>query len=126
MHDGYLACALDLLNVRDLDLVAQAGAHCDRLTLGVLTDDDIVAATGRPPVIALEERLILASHLRGVERAVIHHEAEYELLPDDTVVMAVEGESDWLRPDADLVLTPRVVSAATLLRAAVGAVEVVA
>lgn len=122
MQYGYLACALDMLNVRDLDLIAQARALCDVLVVGVLTDDDILACTGRVPVIGVEERLILATHLRGVDQAVIHNEAEFELLSESMLVMAVEGESDWLRPDADVVLTPEMFSRSTQLRSALGAV----
>lgn len=120
MQYGYLACAVDMLNVRDLDLIAQARAHCDVLTVGVLTDDDIRSSTGRVPVIRVEERLVLASHLRGVDHAVIHHEAEFALLADSMVIMAVRGESDWLRPDADVVLTPEVFSQSSALRVALG------
>ena len=122
MQYGYLACALDMLNVRDLDLIAQTRALCDVLVVGVLTDDDILACTGRVPVIGVEERLILATHLRGVDRAVIHNEAEFELLSESTLVIAIEGESDWLRPDADVVLTSETYSRSTQLRAALGAV----
>ncbi len=119
MQRGYLACALDMLNVRDLDLLAQARAHCDVLTVGVLTDDDVAACTGRPPVITLEERLFLAEHLHAVDRTVVHRDAEWDLLDNSVITMVVRGESDWLRPDADVVLTPQVVSDSTALRTAI-------
>ncbi|MVA75239.1 hypothetical protein GC722_04230 [Auraticoccus sp. F435] len=106
--------------MRDLDLLAQARAHCDVLTVGVLRDDDLIAGTGRVPVIGVEERLVLASHLRGVDRAVIHDPDEYARLGDSVVVMAVRGESDWLRPDPDLVLTPHVESQSRALRTVTG------
>ena len=39
MSVGYLADSFDLINVRDLDLIAQARARCARLVVGVFTDE---------------------------------------------------------------------------------------
>ncbi len=71
---GYLSDSFDLLNIRDLDLVEQAAELCDRLVLGVHTDDYAEELTGRRPVVPLEERLALTAQLRGVA-AVSPHDA---------------------------------------------------
>lgn len=39
MSVGCLADSFDLINVGDLDLIAQAGARCSRLVVGVFTDE---------------------------------------------------------------------------------------
>lgn len=72
MAVGYLADLFDLLNVRDLDLIAQARAACAHLVLGVLTDDYAEAVHGRRPVVPLEERMALLRHVRGVDEVVAH------------------------------------------------------
>jgi glycerol-3-phosphate cytidylyltransferase-like family protein len=61
-----------LINVHDLDLIAQARRLCDRLVLGVYSDELVLSTTGRPPVVPLAERLALVSHVRGVADAVVH------------------------------------------------------
>ncbi|GAA3608742.1 hypothetical protein [Microlunatus ginsengisoli] len=69
---GYLAHSFDLINVHDLDLIAQARQHCSRLVVGVYSDEFVLASTGRQPVIPLVERLALVSHVRGVDEAIVH------------------------------------------------------
>ncbi len=69
---GYLAHSFDLINVHDLDLIAQARRHCDRLVLGVYSDELVLSTTGRLPVVPLAERLALVSHVRGVADVVEH------------------------------------------------------
>lgn len=72
MSLGYLACSFDLLNVGHLDLIAQARELCDRLIVGVYTDEAIERADGRPPVTPLAERAALVGHVRGVDEVVVH------------------------------------------------------
>ena len=72
MIAGYLPHGFDLFSVADLSLVDQARSHCDHLVVGVLTDEDIEARTGRRPVVPLSERLDIVSHVRGVDRVVVH------------------------------------------------------
>lgn len=71
---GYLACAFDLLNVGDLDAIAQARQLCDRLTVGVYSDELIEHFHGLPPIVPIGERVALLGHLRGVDAVVVHDE----------------------------------------------------
>lgn len=72
MTRGYLACAFDLLNVGDLDVIKQARRQCDRLVVGVYSDEYVEQLNGRPPVVPLIERMELIKHLRDVDEAVVH------------------------------------------------------
>lgn len=72
MAVGYLADAFDLINVRDLDLIAQARTLCSRLVVGVYTDDYAESLNGRRPVVPYEERRVLVSHIRGVDEVIEH------------------------------------------------------
>jgi len=74
LNVGYLARSFDLLNVRDLDLIAQARARCNRLVVGVFTDEFILESYGSSPFVPLAERLSLVSHIRGVDQVVAHPE----------------------------------------------------
>jgi len=89
MAEGYLACAFDLLNVGDLDVIAQAQQRCDHLTLGVFSDELVESSSGRPPVVPLDERLALVSHLRGIEDVVVHEAELAASATDGRIVFAV-------------------------------------
>ncbi|GAA2107807.1 hypothetical protein GCM10009841_27980 [Microlunatus panaciterrae] len=103
---GYLARSFDLLNVRDLDLIAQSRSLCDSLTLAVLRDDTVERYLGRPPVVPLTERLELVRHLRGVDEVVVHHDHEFVENLDRFTVFAVEGEPVFIdHPVAPVLLT---------------------
>ncbi len=69
MIRGYLVGDFDLFNVGDLDVVAQARQQCDRLSVGVLSDEDFQLCHGQPPVVPLDERLEIVRNLRGVDAA---------------------------------------------------------
>lgn len=92
MTGGYLACTFDLLNVRDLDLIAQAKTLCDRLIVGVFDDDYAEHVRGRPPIVPLSERLALVSHVREVDEAVVHSEDCLGQLADEHIVFTVDDE----------------------------------
>lgn len=75
MSVGYLACSFDMLNIGHLDLIDQARGLCDRLVVGVLTDEAVERAEGRVPVMPLAERTALISHVRGVDEVTVHDTA---------------------------------------------------
>lgn len=91
MIDGYLSASFDLLNVADLDVIDQARAQCDQLTVGVFSDEYVERTMGRKPVIALEERAALLRHVRGVDHVVVHDDVDLSRLGADVTVFAVDG-----------------------------------
>jgi len=116
MTTGYLASSFDLLNVAHLDVIAQAGARCDELVVGVFSDELAAAVTGRPPVVPLHERLVLVGHVRGVREAVVHqsptdHDLQAEL------VFTVAGQAPPDLADAIPLVPRRQTTSETLLSA---------
>jgi Cytidylyltransferase-like len=91
MSVGYLAQAFDMINVRDLDLIAQASDQCARLVVGVYTDEYTEELYGRRPIIPLAERLALVSHVRGVDEVVVHGEEVAELAAE-AMTFSVDDE----------------------------------
>jgi glycerol-3-phosphate cytidylyltransferase len=73
---GYAPGAYDLFHVGHLNLLRQAKSRCDLLIAGVVSDDMLELAKGSRPVIPLEERLAIVSHISYVDRAVA------EVVPD--------------------------------------------
>jgi len=116
MTTGYLASSFDLLNVAHLDVIAQARAQCDELVVAVFSDELAAAVTGRPPVVPLEERMVLVGHVRGVSEVVVH---QSPVDPDLGAELAFTV-ADQVPPDlTDAVpLVPRRESASETLLAA--------
>ena len=106
MWVGYLADSFDLINVRDLDLIAQARARCSRLVVGVFTDDDDYAEWlfGRRPVVPPSERIAVLRHVRGIDEVVAHHDGSDFGTPDGILFAADDAPRDladhavWLTP----------------------------
>lgn len=106
MINGYLSAAFDLLNVGDLDVIAEARRRCDYLVIGVYSDDDVARANGRPPVVPLTERLELVRHVRGVDHVITHGDIDPEDLRSSHTVFAVGDapvrrsapDGSWIEP----------------------------
>lgn len=108
MSKGYLAASFDLLNVGDLDVIAQARQRCDHLTVGVFSDAYVEQCSGRGPVIPLAERLELLCHVRGVDTVVVHDEDADQVMPGRTVfqvgprtVHAPQRGVSWIEPSRE-------------------------
>lgn len=67
---GYITDAYDLFAVAHLEQLRVARANCDFLIVGVLTDDLVLRATSRPPIVPFEERLAIARAMRTIDLAV--------------------------------------------------------
>lgn len=68
---GYAVGVFDLFHVGHLDVLAAARRHCDRLVVGVLTDEWAERIHGVRPVVPLLERQQIVQRLRTVDVAVV-------------------------------------------------------
>ena len=64
---GYAPGAYDLFHVGHLNVLKHAAAHCDRLVVGVVSDEMLLLSKGRLPVVPLAERLEIVRNLRFVD-----------------------------------------------------------
>lgn len=113
---GYLANSFDLVNVRDLDLIQQARRFCSRLVIGVFTDDFAENRLGRRPLVPTSERMVLVSHLRGVDE-VVEHDSDFLDLSGYSVVFAVVGDPVPHFRDVTLLLPSRQTASVVLREA---------
>lgn len=67
---GYAPGAYDLFHIGHLNILTRAAEQCDKLIAGVVTDDIVLRAKGKAPVIPLAERLAIVSSVRYVDEAV--------------------------------------------------------
>ncbi|MDO4258543.1 MAG: adenylyltransferase/cytidyltransferase family protein [Actinomycetaceae bacterium] len=68
---GYVPGGFDMLHIGHLNVLRAARKHCDRLVVGVATDESLERMKGRPPVIPLRERCELIASLRFVDAVVV-------------------------------------------------------
>ena len=64
---GYAPGAYDLFHVGHLNVLKHAAANCDRLVVGVVSDEMLLHTKGRLPVVPLVERLEIVRNLRFVD-----------------------------------------------------------
>jgi glycerol-3-phosphate cytidylyltransferase len=64
---GYAPGAYDLFHVGHLNVLKHAAEHCDRLVVGVFSDEMLLLTKGRLPVVPLAERLEIVRNLRFVD-----------------------------------------------------------
>lgn len=67
---GYAPGAYDMFHVGHLNILRRAAAECDHLIAGVVTDEVVLAAKGKAPVVPLAERIEVVRSIRYVHEAV--------------------------------------------------------
>jgi len=70
MMIGYVPGAFDLFHVGHLNILRNARAMCDKLIVGVSTDELIVASKHKRPVVPFEERIEIVRSVRYVDAVV--------------------------------------------------------
>ena len=73
---GYAPGAYDLFHIGHLNILRHAAANCDRLIAGVVSDEMLLQAKGRLPVVPLAERMEIVRNLRFVD------DVHAEVVPD--------------------------------------------
>jgi hypothetical protein len=111
---GYLARSFDLFNVGDLDIIAQAEKQCTELVLGVLNDELTEVVYGRPPVVPIDERMLLLGHVRGVSGVVVHS-GWAGPVEENWLIFAVRNETPEPPPESVFLRPTRRTASAALL-----------
>jgi glycerol-3-phosphate cytidylyltransferase len=70
---GYVPGAWDMFHIGHLNILLRAREQCDRLIVGVVTDDALMAAKGRQPIVPLAERMEVVGHFDMVDDVVIDY-----------------------------------------------------
>lgn len=92
---GYVPGAFDMFHVGHLNVINSARPHCTELVVGVVTDEVLRRAKGRPPVVPLEERLEVVAAIRGVDLVVVdEHIDKFDSWRDLRFDVIFKGD-DW-------------------------------
>lgn len=70
MLTGYVPGGFDMLHIGHLNILSSAASHCDRLVVGVATDESLERMKGRRPIVPHAERMALVGALRMVDAVV--------------------------------------------------------
>lgn len=73
---GYTTGVFDMFHIGHLNLLRRARAACDRLIVGVTTDDLALARKGRGPVIPQAERMEIVGALACVDEVVTQRDMD--------------------------------------------------
>ena len=96
---GYTTGVFDLFHIGHLRLLQKAKSSCDRLIVGVSTDELVATYKNKKPIIPYEERVEIVSALKCVDEVVpqIHRDkiAAYHEIKFDVMFVG----SDWKGSD---------------------------
>ncbi|MGI3780984.1 MAG: adenylyltransferase/cytidyltransferase family protein [Janthinobacterium lividum] len=67
---GYVPGGWDMFHIGHLRILERARAQCDRLIVGVVTDEGLVAAKGRPPMVPFAQRAAVVAAVGLVDEVV--------------------------------------------------------
>jgi glycerol-3-phosphate cytidylyltransferase len=66
---GYVSGSFDLFHIGHLNLLRRAKERCEKLIVGVLSDEAIVRIKHKQPIITLKDRLAIVAAIRYVDEA---------------------------------------------------------
>lgn len=93
---GYVPGVFDLFHIGHLNILRAARARCDRLVVGVATDESLTRMKGRAPVVPHAERMEIVSSLRFVDTVVadvsVDKRVAWRAYPFDVLFKG----TDWL------------------------------
>ena len=95
---GYTAGVYDLFHIGHLNLLRNAKMHCDKLIVGVTTDE-LVQYKGKKPVITLEERMEIVKAIRYVDEVVVQDDLDKVKAWDKYHYDILFVGSDWQGTD---------------------------
>lgn len=67
---GYVPGAWDMFHVGHLNILMRARELCDTLIVGVVTDEELIQAKGKSPIVPLGERMEVVASLDIVDRVI--------------------------------------------------------
>lgn len=92
---GYVPGGWDIFHVGHLNLLMQARGLCEKLVIGVVTDEELTAMKGAPPVVPLSERVLVLDSLDLVDQVVIDTSRDKRLIWLSVHFDLLIKGSDW-------------------------------
>lgn len=64
---GYTTGVFDMFHIGHLNILRRSKEHCEHLIVGVTTDDAVMRAKGRMPIVPYQERAEIVRNIRCVD-----------------------------------------------------------
>jgi len=97
---GYTTEVFDLFHIGHLNILRNAKSHCEKLIVGVTTDELSIARKGKKPIIPFGERMEIVQHIKYVDEVVAQRDMDklkaWEALRFDAMFVG----DDWKGTDA--------------------------
>ena len=91
----YTSGCYDLFHFGHLNIFKQSKELCDRLVVGVSTDELILSTKGRKPVIPYEERAKIISSIKYVDEVIPQEDKNKQKVVDKYGIDAISVGDDW-------------------------------
>ena len=95
---GYTAGVYDLFHIGHLNLLKNAKGMCDKLIVGVTTDD-LVTYKGKRPMIPFEDRIEIVRSIKYVDAAVPQEDMDKLLMCKKLKASRLFVGDDWFNTD---------------------------
>ena len=99
MLTGYVPGGFDMLHIGHLNILTSAAARCDRLIVGVATDESLERMKGRGPIVPLAERMAMVAALRMVDSVVPDYDQDKRLAWKRSPFDVLFKGTDWKGTD---------------------------
>lgn len=96
---GYTTGVFDLFHIGHLNILKQASQMCDRLIVGVSSDELVLHYKERYPIIPLSERLEIVKSIRYVDEVYIQRDINKVLAHEKLKFNIIFHGNDWQNTD---------------------------
>lgn len=95
LRTGYVPGGWDMFHVGHLRILERARASCDRLVVGVVTDEALVVAKGRPPMVPFPQRAAVVAAFALVDEVVADTSSDKRLAWERVGFDVLVKGDDW-------------------------------
>ena len=92
---GYTTGVFDMFHVGHLNILRRAKEHCEKLIVGVSTDELVESYKHKSPIMPLEDRLEIVSAIKYVDEVVIQSNLDKFLAWENLHFNAIFHGDDW-------------------------------
>ncbi|WP_331715491.1 adenylyltransferase/cytidyltransferase family protein [Tessaracoccus coleopterorum] len=113
---GYVPGAWDRFHIGHLNILKRARQLCDRLVVGVVTDEELFTAKGHLPMVSLEERVQVVAAVGIVDAVVVDFSTSKLDVWDRVRFDVLFKGDDWMGTDKGNLLEQEMASVGASVR----------
>lgn len=75
---GYCGITADFLHIGHINFITKCAEMCDKLMVGVMSDDCVLSYKGKSPIMNQDDRIAMIKTLRMVDLVIVQNEYEFD------------------------------------------------